>query len=317
MITVMELLIAVVLDLAAGDPADRWHPVSWTGKLIARLEAALYPVDNGMAGGLALAASALVISMACVAVLLAGAGRVGRKARLATGALVIYYTVSFRSLLKTALDVQRLLIHGRLDEARSRLCALVGRDLEGLSAEELTRATVESIAENASDGAVAPLFYAAIGGPVLAAAYRTANTLDSMVGYHNEKYSRFGMASARIDDLLNLVPSRLTALALLGGGAVLGKDAGWGLDISRRDARKHKSPNAGWPEAAMAGLLRVRLGGANYYGGREVLLTELGEPLEPITSAKIGEAVKLAWAAYALALLALLAMRAIVCRWWG
>jgi adenosylcobinamide-phosphate synthase len=300
-----ELLIAAALDVISGDPPDRFHPVWWLGRLISWLEAVTYRFDGGFAGGMALAAGALAISLACVVVVLASSRLAGRKARLIAGALVIYSTISFRTLTRTALDIEALLDANRLHDARSRLLALVGRDLDDLTVEEATRATVESVAENTSDGVIAPLFYAALGGPVCAALYRTVNTLDSMVGYDNERYSSFGTASARIDDLLNLVPARLTAIAMLAAGAVLGRDPWRALGVMRRDAPGHRSPNAGWPEAAMAGLLGVRLGGVNRYRGREVPCAELGDALEPIEPAKISEAVRLSTVTCALALVTL------------
>lgn len=305
-----EIMIAAALDVLSGDPPDRLHPVWWLGRLISWLEAVTYRLDGGLAGGVALAVGAVAISLACVALFLASSRLAGHRARLIAGALVIYTTVSFRTLTRTALDIRALLDAGRLIDARSQLLALVGRDLDDLTEEEAARATVESVAENTSDGVIAPLFYAALWGPAGAALYRTVNTLDSMVGYDNERYKTFGTASAKLDDLLNLVPARLTAIAMLAAGVVLHRDAVRALGVMRRDAPGHRSPNAGWPEAAMAGLLGVRLGGVNRYGGREVLCAELGDPLEAVKPASIGEAVRLSTVTCGLALVTLAFVRA-------
>ena len=164
------------------------------------------------------------------------------------------------------------------------------------------RATLETLAENASDGIFAPCIYALLGGARAAFLYRTVNSLDSMVGYRNQRYLRFGWASAQLDDLVNLLPSRLTAAFLLAAGALCGGDMLQSVKILRRDAAKHASPNAGWPEAAMAGALRVRLGGTNLYDGIPHDGAKLGDPLEPLEPHKIDEAVRLVTIAYALLL---------------
>jgi adenosylcobinamide-phosphate synthase len=305
----LEILLAVAIDSVAGDPPDERHPVAWLGRLIAGLEKHIYPRDSGAAGGSLLVAATVACAMLVVLAFLKAASRLGRLPRVAAGAAVISYTISLTSLRKTARAIKASVERGRLPEARQRLRALAGRDADGLSGQEVCRAVIESVAENLSDGVVAPLFYAAVGGPVLAAAYRAANTLDSMVGYRNERYAKFGAPAARLDDLANLLPARLTALALLLAGALDAKDARRAAFVVRRDAPGHKSPNAGWPEAAMAGLLEVQLGGTGLYGGVEVACPLLGDPVEEMGAHKVDEAVRLASISFALALTLVLALR--------
>lgn len=283
--------MAVGLDSALGDARDALHPVSWLGRVIAGLERLIYPLDSGYRGGTLLASCALAVSMSAGRAVMRLSARAGWAGRLTGGSLLVYHAVSLRSLARAASDVKALLEEGKLEEARGSVARMVGRDTGGLDAPEVVRATVESIAENASDAVVAPLFYAVVGGPLLSVFYRTVNTLDSMVGYRNERYARFGWASARLDDLLNLVPARLTAAALLAAGTFRGGNPSKMAGIVRRDARRHESPNAGWPEAAMAAALGVQLGGASCYEGRQVVCEHMGEAMRPLDPAVIGEAV--------------------------
>lgn len=286
--------LAVALDLALGDPSDRFHPVRWLGMLIGWLERKIYVTDSGYAGGATLAAVTLLVTSGVIALVL----RVGRKGgaagRLLAGAIVVYFTVSLRQLTRRALEVERHLETGHIADARRGVSAIVGRDTGALDACELTRATVESVAENTSDGVVAPLFYALTLGPLGAALYRAANTLDSMVGYRDDRYARFGWASARLDDLANLVPARLTSCALVAASWLSGGDAARAARTAIRDAGKHESPNAGWLEAAMAGALGVRLGGTNYYRGVPADCVHLGEATMPLEPAHIAGAVRYA-----------------------
>lgn len=293
----LQLLGAAGLDALAGDPPDRYHPVWWTGRMIAGLERLIYPVNRGFSGGVALAASTFLLTALALRPLTGG--KTARPAHWLAGILVIDSSISFRQLSSKALAVQALLEAGDLEGARGMTGAMVGRDTANLSGEDVARAVVETLAENASDGVVAPLLYAMLGGPAAAYLYRTVNTLDSMVGYRNERYREFGRASARLDDLANLLPSRLTALMLLAADALDGGDMIHNVNIVLRDAPGHTSPNAGWPEAAMAAALGVKLGGTNYYSGVAHDGADLGNPLRPLAPARIGEAVRLLTLAYA------------------
>lgn len=253
---------AVVLDHLVGDPPDRLHPVAWFGRVMTRREARAWS-DHRLSGvrhlGAGLAAAAVP-----VALLSTGARRIGGVAAdRAFSVAVVAATLGARSLDRHASEVGEALAWGRIEEARRSLPALVGRDPAGLDEAEIARAVVESVAENTVDAVVAPLLWAALGGPVGAAAYRAVNTLDAMVGYRNDRYRRFGWASARTDDVLNFVPARV-------GAAIVALCAPRrALDIGRavrRQAPGHPSPNAGVVEAAFAAALGLRLGGTNRYG---------------------------------------------------
>ncbi|MHB1127166.1 MAG: adenosylcobinamide-phosphate synthase CbiB, partial [Bacillota bacterium] len=210
-------------------------------------------------------------------------------------------TLATRSLAGAARAVGQPLIRGDLFTAREKLAMIVGRDTAELSEGEIVRGTVETVAENTSDGVVAPLFYLFLGGAPLAMAYKAINTLDSMVGYRNERYLNFGWAGARLDDMANYLPARLTAV-LLSLAAVIGPGKpARGLQTLLRDGRRHPSPNSGYPEAAVAGVLGVRLGGYNSYHGRSSFREYIGEDLTPLRAVHIGQAVKLMYIAAVLA----------------
>lgn len=300
-----QISLAVALDLLTGDPSDAFHPVRWAGRLIDLFDRLIRGRSRGRAGGSLLVLSVIAVSLGLSHVFL-GAARLSRLYRVIAGALLIYYTISFRSLERTASAVMELLEEGQLEVARKKVGEMVGRETGDLDEPGVVRATVESVAENASDGVVAPLFYAALGGPIMAVFYRVVNTLDSMVGYKSERYRDFGRASARLDDALNYIPSRLTAASFLAAGALSGKDADNVIKVLRRDARKHESPNAGRPEAAMAGLLGVQLGGINYYGGRAEERALLGDPVVSLAPERIGEALVFLRLAYGVLLAGLL-----------
>ena len=177
-------------------------------------------------------------------------------------------------------------------KARNRLKFIVGRDTDNLSSEEVVRATVETIAENAVDGILSPLFFAFIGGAPLAMAYRAINTLDSMVGYKNKKYKHLGWGSAKLDDFVNLIPARICAILMVVTSYLSGFDWRNAYNIIRRDALKHSSPNSGYPESAVAGALDIRLGGINYYEGI-LTLESIGEPLRELEPVCIINTIKI------------------------
>jgi adenosylcobinamide-phosphate synthase len=192
---------------------------------------------------------------------------------------------------------------GEVELARRALAMIVGRDTAELDQEGILKACIETVAENASDGVIAPLFYLFLGGPILALLYKAASTLDSMVGYLDDRYRQLGWASARLDDLLNLLPARLTAALMVLAALLLGFDARQGVRMVRRDARKHKSPNAGYPEAAAAGVLGIQLGGPAVYLGQRMEKATLGDSQGPITLESYRQMILLLYTATALALL--------------
>ncbi|MGH4026041.1 MAG: cobalamin biosynthesis protein [Pseudonocardiaceae bacterium] len=255
------LLLGVAADAAIGDPS-RNHPVAAFGRLAARAERACY-ADHRLAGTVYTAA--LVGGTAAVGALLERAGRDRAAVRVAGTALATWLVLGGASLAKEGAAMARELDAGDLQAARARLPHLCGRDPAQLDAAGMARAGVESIAENTSDAVVAPLVWGAVAGVPGLLAYRAANTLDSMVGYHSPRHHRFGWAAARLDDLANLLPARVAAgltvlCAPVVGGSTQGAWRAW-----RCDAAAHPSPNAGQIEAAFAGALEVRLGGRTVY----------------------------------------------------
>jgi len=284
----LKVALAFILDLALGDP--RWlpHPVVAMGRMTAWLERTVrrprHPPSVQKAAGALLVTAVVGLSGLFGLAAITAATAVHPLAALAAEVLLIYTTLASRSLADHLMPVHAALLRRDLPAARQAVSLVVGRDTASLDESEVCRAAVETAAESACDGIVAPLFYAFLGGAPLALAYRAVNTLDSMLGYRDERYRHFGWAAARLDDLANLLPARLTAILLAVAGALLGYDGRRALRTVKRDARRHPSPNSGYPEAAMAGLLGVRLGGLNYYRGMPSFRPYLGEsahPLEP------------------------------------
>lgn len=292
---VMLVLAALVLDLALGDP--RWlpHPVRGLGWIIARSERALrrrYPTHE-RAAGVVLAIGVVGGTYGVTWTAIQIAGRVHPMAAWGMEALAIYVALAPRDLWQHASRVSEALAHGDLAEAKRRVAMMVGRDVDPLDEKGVTRATVESVAENTVDGVTAPLCFALLGGGPLAMAYRAINTLDSIVGYRIEPYARLGWASARLDDLVNLLPARLTALLMLLAGGVLGGSIRMGWIAVRRDGRKHDSPNSGLSEAAMAGVLGVELGGPHWYQGTYYASPTIGIARRPIERTDIARACRI------------------------
>jgi adenosylcobinamide-phosphate synthase len=298
------LLSGYAADLALGDPR-RWHPVAGFGTAAERVEEAVYAPSRTRG---ALYAGALVVLAA------AAAGCAGRAARRAPGgrgavlATVTWASLGGRSLASEARRIARLLERGDLPGARAALPALVGRDTAGLDEPEVCRAVVESVAENTADAVVGALIWGAVAGPAGVVAYRSANTLDAMVGRRDERYESFGWAAARLDDLMSWPGARgAAALAVLAAPLVGGSPrAAW--VAARRDGPAHPSPNAGLIEAAFAGALGVGLGGPLTYGGRDELRPSLGNGRPPST-ADVHRAVRLSLAVGACAAVACALLR--------
>jgi adenosylcobinamide-phosphate synthase len=282
-----EVAAALLLDAALGEPPERLHPTVWMGRAISVFEKRALLVENAdgrRRAGVVLALTLPALVYLCARVVLAATPG---PLRPVAGAVLISTTLSMRGLAGAAGAVERELRAGRLEEARKGVGEFVGRDTEELSESEVCRAAVESVAENASDGVVAPMLYAFLFGAPGALAYKAVNTLDSMVGYRRELYEELGWASARLDDLANLIPARTTALA----AALYGRPS-LVLRTAWRYGPLTVSPNAGYPEAAFAGALGVRLGGPNSYGGELKEGPVLGEGRLP-APADIGRAVRL------------------------
>ncbi|MDA8234798.1 MAG: adenosylcobinamide-phosphate synthase CbiB [Clostridia bacterium] len=304
----MQAAAAYLIDLVVGDP--RWlpHPVVVIGKGISLLEGFLRrwaaPLVGLKAAGVLLTSFIVAGSYLVTWAAVEGLALIHPYLGLAVGVWLISTTIAAKGLAQAGLEIRDLLAQGNLAGARIKVGWIVGRDTQNLDEGEITRATVETVAENIVDGIVAPLFYAFIGGAPLAMAYRATNTLDSMVGYKNEKYLDLGWASARFDDLANLIPARLTGIFLVLAAWICGVNGCRAIKIQLRDAAKHPSPNSGYPESAVAGALGIRLGGQNYYGGQPSFRAYMGDALEPLEGRHIGLTVRLMYVTSALMVLA-------------
>jgi adenosylcobinamide-phosphate synthase len=276
---------AFLLDWVAGDPEWFPHPVRWMGRCTQLAESLLrrpgQSANNELMAGVALTAGLVSASYLGTAKAIHFANRISRVTGVATEILLGWTCLASRNLIDESLGVIRALEEEDLPLARQRLSRIVGRDTHSLSEAEINRAVIETLAESACDGIVAPLMYMVLGGVPMAMAYKTVNTLDSMIGHADQRYFYFGKAAARLDDVANYLPARLTALAVAtAAGIDEATSASSSLRIWRRDGGKHKSPNAGQPESAMAGALQVRLGGDNRYAGEPVAAPLLGAEFE-------------------------------------
>lgn len=313
------VLSSLVVDLLVGDPARLPHPVVQIGKLISALERVLRRPQKSplqqKAAGVVLAAVVPSVSAAVVGLLIWAAGLLHPAAAAALSVWLASTTVAARGLAQAGKKVYTELAKDDLEAARRSTGEIVGRDTHSLDRAGVVRATVETMAENIVDACVSPLFFIFLGGAPGAMLYRAINTLDSMVGYKNEKYLHFGWASARLDDLANWIPARLAGLLLTLAVALTGGQARAAWRIMRRDARKHLSPNSGWCEAGVAGALGVQLGGLNTYGGVESFRPYLGEALYPLHMNHIAKTCRLMFwtAALSALLLAGIAMAVGLC----
>ncbi|MCL2670404.1 MAG: adenosylcobinamide-phosphate synthase CbiB [Syntrophaceae bacterium] len=305
----LQILCALVLDGVLGDP--RWfpHPVRFIGRLITALEELLRQRLAPRTAGIATALTVIGMVAAATTLFISAARWIHPWLGDLAGIFVLYTTFAARDLANHSRAVWAALAAGDLGEARQRVSRMVGRDTERLSEDGVVRAAVESVAENSVDGVIAPLFFAALGGPVAAMVYKAVNTLDSTVGYKNERYRDFGRTAARIDDGLNWMPARLAApiIAAAAGMTGLSVQAAW--RSAQRDGGKHPSPNSGISEAAFAGALGVRLGGAVEREGSLVRQPELGDFLAPLERNHILAASRLMVAATILAAMLFLAAR--------
>ncbi|HWP50043.1 MAG TPA: adenosylcobinamide-phosphate synthase CbiB [Candidatus Limnocylindrales bacterium] len=280
----VEIFLAYLLDLILGDP--RWlpHPVRGIGYAITQTERFLrrLKIAERLAG--------VILTVFIVGgIFLISTGLVNLAhflhPTLGTGLsiVLIFTTLSVKSLYQESMKVYWALQKGDLLKARKDLAMIVGRDTENLDFVEIVRAGVETVAENTVDGVISPLFFAFLGGAPLALTYKAINTLDSMVGYRNEKYLRFGWASARLDDIANFIPARIAGILMPLAAFLCGERGFEALKIVLRDGQKHPSPNSGISEAAVAGALGVQLGGLNFYQGKPSLKPTLGDSTRSLT----------------------------------
>ena len=293
---------ALVIDTLCGDPRSNYHPVVLIGRLISFFEGALYPERTAsprvlLVRGGAVVCLVLIVTGCLVWLMTSLMGLIGAIGYAAMSAVVLYFTITPRALARDGLEIYRLLRDGDIVKARQRLSWIVGRDTGKLEEPDIARGAVETIAENTTDGILSPLFYFLLFGPVGAACYRAANTMDSMLGYKNERYLYFGRCAARLDDVLNYIPARITFLLFVGAAFLLRLDWRNAWRIGLRDAPKHPSPNGGYAEAPAAGALHVRLGGWNYYEGKPEFREYMGEPDRPMEGRDILRALQIMYEA--------------------
>ena len=290
----MALLLGVFLDLLIGDSHCFYHPIRLVGNLISVTEKGLRAVfpktgQGEKTAGVFLSVIVCSVTAGAVAAVLYLAGKIHPYLHLAVMALFCYWMLAAKSLKDESMKVYRELKKEDLKAARRAVSMIVGRDTDQLTAEGVTKAAVETVAENASDGVMAPLLYLAVGGPVLGAFYKAVNTMDSMVGYKNERYLNFGRTAAKLDDVVNYIPARISAALMIAaaygpGKQFSGKDA---LRIFKRDRYNHASPNSAQTEAACAGALHLRLAGDASYFGKIVKKPFIGDDLRPVEAEDI------------------------------
>ena len=266
------LVIGFCIDLLVGDPHGFPHPVVLIGKCISVLERGLRCIcpktpSGERAAGAILWGAVVIVSTAVPALLLWLSGLVSPWLRLALESVMCWQILAVKSLRDESMKVYEALKHGSLDEARQAVSMIVGRDVARLDARGVMRAAVETVAENTSDGVIAPMLFLAIGGAPLGFFYKAVNTMDSMLGYVEPPYKDIGLVPARMDDVFNFIPARLSALLMLAAGALLQLDVKNGWKIFRRDRCKHASPNSAQTESVCAGLLGLRLAGDAWYHG--------------------------------------------------
>jgi adenosylcobinamide-phosphate synthase len=291
------LLLAVGLDLLVGDPDFYPHPVVIIGRLISLLEDNLRKVTNTNSqerwAGVGLVLIIVVFTYVSTTLLVALVYQINFYLGTVVNVWLLSASLAVTGLASAAKEVYEALVEGNLELARRRLNLIVGRDTDQLQSQAVIRGTIETVAENTNDGVIAPLVYALLGGAPLALTYKAINTLDSMLGYTNETYRYFGWAAARLDDIANWIPARLTGGLLVLAAFICRKDWQQAVKIIFRDAEKHPSPNAGISEAAVAGALNIRLGGVNYYQGQESFRAYLGDLEVEFKPEQIIEAVNL------------------------
>jgi adenosylcobinamide-phosphate synthase len=293
----ITLISAYLLDIILGDPQRFPHPVRLIGRFIVFLENLFWRANSSplsqKISGILLALIVVGSTFMATTFLIYWAGYFSQAASFILSIFMGYFTLATRDLHVETRRVLKALEAGDLARARQELSFLVGRDTAHLSEPEVIRALVETIAENLSDGVIAPLFYLGLGGPPWAMTYKAINTLDSMVGYKKERFRHMGWASARLDDAANFIPARLSGGLVVISAFLLGKPWRDSLEILRRDRRQHQSPNSAWPEAATAGALGVQLGGLNYYGGQPSPKPFIGNRKKDLDLGDVREAWKI------------------------
>ena len=302
MSVMITAVAAFLIDALIGDPRSKFHPVVMIGKLILILEYFLRrdfntPAKKIFKGGVLVLIVVLTSYGIGALIEILAEMTESFTAKIFIEALALSFMITPRSLAEAGREIYLLLSMENLQQARYKVGWIVGRDTQNLNEAEITRATVETISENTVDGIISPLFYFAIGGVPLAVAYRAINTMDSMLGYKNSVYLHFGRVAARLDDVANFIPARITAILFLMSAVILNLDFKNAFRMLKRDAAKHPSPNGGYAEATVAGALNVRLGGLNYYFGMPHFRAYMGDPNESLQASHILAAIRMMYTA--------------------
>ena len=292
------VLVGFLIDCLVGDPAALPHPIVLIGTGIAALERLLrarFPAtqEGERAAGRVLVVCMLLLSAVIPAAILWVCVRISRWLCFAVCCIMSWQIFAAKCLKQEGQKVQRCLDAGDLPAARRQVSMLVGRDTEQLTETQVAKAAIETVAENTSDGVIAPLFYMMLGGPVLGFVYKAINTMDSMLGYKNEKYIHFGRCAARTDDVANYIPARLSALGMIAAAPLTGFDGKNAARIWRRDRRKHASPNSAQTESVCAGALHIQLAGNAYYFGKLYEKPFIGDPDRAVEPADISRTCRL------------------------
>lgn len=301
-IALLPLMIGWCLDLLYGDPCGLPHPIVWFGKIISICERKLNRGAHRVAKG-AIVAVGLIAGVFAITALLLGALDPWPWAKIAVESVLVFYCLAGTTLAKEVRMVFEACDRS-LAEGRRQVARIVGRDTSGLSINEVRTAALETLAENLSDGVIAPLFWYALLGIPGMLAYKMVNTLDSMLGYKSPRYLQFGRWAAKIDDVANFIPARLTVLLMLLGAGKLNLTG-----FVMRFGREHASPNSGWPEAALAGILNCRFGGTHSYFGEDVYKPYIGTVDRPLTTDDMKRAIRVNRAAELIAVTIVLAVR--------
>ena len=305
---ILALILGFLLDLAFGDPRFLYHPIRLIGNLIAWAEKpfrAVFPKSEKgeLTAGVFFAGFVVAVSTAVPALVLFLAAKLSIWLAFALEVFWSFQILAAKSLKSESMKVYDALKEGKLEKARTAVSMIVGRDTQSLTEEGVAKAAVETVAENSSDAVVAPLIFLAVGGPVLGFFYKAVNTLDSMVGYKNDRYLYFGRFSAKLDDILNFIPSRVSGLLLVAASPLAGLDFKGAWRIFKRDRKNHASPNSAQTEAAAAGALGVQLAGDAYYFGKLYKKPTIGDAQRPVEYEDIRLVNRLMYAAVWLALL--------------
>ncbi len=310
-LSVLPLAIGFVLDMILGDPYSLPHPIRLIGSLIAALEKAMrkrFP-ENERLGGTLTAIIVLLLSTAVPLGILIVCYKVNVWLGAAVEGIFCYYLLAAKCLKKESMKVYRAIEEKNVEKARQAVSMIVGRDTKPLDEKGIIKAAVETVAENTSDGVTAPMFYIMLGGGAAGFFYKAANTMDSMIGYKNDKYINFGRFAAKLDDVLNFIPSRLTALLMILSAYMLGYDGKNAMKIWRRDRFNHASPNSAQTEAVCAGALDVMLAGDAYYFGKLLKKKTIGDDIRPVENKDIVRANRLMYCTAVLMLIIAAAVR--------